>query len=45
MFEWVSEAEAIIAKGVDALEPEVLDSETATQLVERFDRIERMASR
>jgi len=44
MFEWVSEAEAIIAKGVDALEPEVLDSETATQLVERFDRIERMAA-
>ena len=44
MFEWVSEAEQIIATGVDALQPEVLDSDTAAQLVERFAHIERTAA-
>ncbi|HZJ49965.1 MAG TPA: DUF222 domain-containing protein [Actinomycetota bacterium] len=44
MFEWVSEAEQIIATGVDAFEPEVLDSETAAKLVERFAHIERTAA-
>jgi len=44
MFEWVCEAEQIIATGVDALQPEVLDSDTAARLVERFAPIERIAA-
>ena len=43
-FERISEAEQIIATGVDALRPEVLDSETAAKLVERFAHIERTAA-
>ncbi|MBA2274827.1 MAG: hypothetical protein H0W21_13150 [Actinobacteria bacterium] len=44
MFEWVRETETAMEHGVAALDPEVLDTETATQLVERFARIERLGA-
>ncbi|HZJ52223.1 MAG TPA: hypothetical protein VFF07_15610, partial [Actinomycetota bacterium] len=44
MFEQMSEAEQIIEKVVAGLQPEVLDSETAAKLVERFAHIERTAA-
>jgi len=44
MFEWVSETERTIEKGVAALDPEILDTDTAKQLVERFAHIERMSA-
>lgn len=43
MFEQMSETEQIIEKVVAGLQPEVLDSETAAQLVKRFATIERTA--
>jgi len=44
MFEQLSKAERVIEKTVAALDPEVLDTDTARELVERFARIERLGA-